>query len=256
MANNDLIRERLSRQFPIEDRESRRPAGAQVMIGRVATADGSIAVGKFLNVYPETILGDEVESGAGTFQDSSVLVPVLLLGPAVAKNGDRLACYRVDYRWVASRMATSSGTGPVFPLPGCPCLHVPGTLTMRVARPFPPWMNGNYPATIQYGAIPADMIPAGVTPGSLPAGWWSTSAFLSRDGARKFRYFFRCYQGIYQVGSATTIDSPSHVGMNAVFVNEWLIGTPGNTCSPFSLTRGYWEIMYGPGWSEGITISG
>ena len=224
---------------PRADRPIAGGSGTACFIGQVVTPSASIAVGKFLEVHPATVLGGEAEGAPGAFSsDTSLQVPVYLIGPHLATQGDFLVCRFVDFRWVAERMSAATGGG--FTIFGCPCAKIPGTLYLHVkVRSFPnPNVLLAYPATLQRMARPADL--EGWS--SDLTGWYSTTPFLSTDGSYKFRYWFGCSQGIYFVHMLATLDSPvPHREKNIVMY--WSIGHPGNTCGPpqgaaFSLTSG------------------
>ena len=72
----------------------------------------SPAVGKFLMMNPVSVLGAESEGAAGVITvNSSVKVPVYLVGPGVPQTGDLLVCRFVDYRWVTQRRTPTSHPG-------------------------------------------------------------------------------------------------------------------------------------------------
>lgn len=114
---DDLWRLRLRNNAFRPPRPSLASGGAPAFVGRVTTI--SPAVGEYLLVTPVTVTGAEVEGGTGTIIDGSGSVPVYLVGPSTAITGELLACRFVDYRWVAERVATSTGGGTAF-------LHVVG----------------------------------------------------------------------------------------------------------------------------------
>ena len=222
-------------------------------LGQVTSTGANLAVGKFALCLPARISGSEAERAFALIETGTVAVPVYMLGPHAPSTGDNLLVYWSDYRWVTTK--GPAVTPPNFPLPGCPCLRVPGTLYMHVAKSFPDYSGlVAYPATLQRGARPADL--DGWS--SDLTGWYSTTPFLSTDGSYKFRYWFGCSQGIYFVHMLATLDSPvPHREKNIVMY--WSIGGAANTCGPpqgqaFSLTSG------GPTGStyylQGITVNG
>jgi hypothetical protein len=103
--------------------------GPTVLIGHVTTPRSSITVGCFLMVNPVTVLGTEGEGAIPTFSiDTSTKIPVYLVGPAKAQQGDNLICRRVDYRFVAERQSTKGSI--LTTTPGCPCASGPQTIFM------------------------------------------------------------------------------------------------------------------------------
>jgi hypothetical protein len=113
----DAARERLARE------NGRRPAWEPpgyrnpAFLGRVTTA--APAVGKFMNVIPQSITGPEVEGGAAVSTDlSATPIGVYLVGPGVPNTGDQVVSRFVDYRWVAHKRGTTSGGG-ITVCPGC-----------------------------------------------------------------------------------------------------------------------------------------
>ena len=168
---------------PRADRPIAGGSGTACFIGQVVTPSALIAVGKFLEVNPTTVLGGEAEGAPGAFSsDPSLKVYVYLIGPHLATPGDFLVCRFIDFRWVAERMSAATGDG--FTIFGCPCAKIPGTIFMHVARPpANPSFLGVYPATLPRMARPADL--AGYS--SDLTGYYSTTSVTSPDGSYKFR---------------------------------------------------------------------
>jgi len=222
---------------------------AGVLVGRVMTPTAAIAVGKFLMVTPVSVMGAEAEGGAGSVvaSDPSVTIPVFLVGPAAANQGDLLVCRFIDYRWAAERCRRSDVGHLIL---GCPCSSIPTTLFLNVANPP---SNGNaslvYPATLHWQVKPADM----ATYRSDDPGYYTDTVFSSTDGSYQFRYKFGCSQGFYYVSGLIVPGSP--LGYPGEFaIMQWLVGLPGNTCLPFRLTAGgSGNVDYR---NQGISIDG
>lgn len=202
--------------------------GSAVMVGRVVTA--APAVGKFLLVHPVSVSGDEVEAAPGlTGADTTVTVPVYLVGPGVPATGDLLVCRFVDYRWVAER---SSGANRDAANP-CKCTW-PRVLTylgsvkqaqsafyflnIPASEPEPPY-------TLTYGPRPAD-VPKNLqllffsAPGGVHDPWYVTmpeTAWFSPPvpvtifGVVTHMYFYLWIQSCR--ASVMVIDAP--YGVNA-----------------------------------------
>jgi hypothetical protein len=202
-------------------------SGTACLVGQVVTASAVIAVGKFLMVHPVSLLGAEGEGSVGAINvDSSSLIPVYLVGPTLAKQGDLLIFRFIDHRWVADR-GGHVNVGQF--LPGCPCPAIPDRLYLHTPvspptytqsggvwiYPFTGGLETLFPATLDYGPRPGDLaftIPIGPDP-----GWWSNkiqvrSSFGDPTHVLKFRYFADCknlggsYYG-YVLGAITTSDS-------------------------------------------------
>lgn len=227
MANFDRVKERIRVGRPADN------PGTAVMVGRVVTPSTAIAVGKFLTVTPLSVLGAEVEGGAGaTTVDSSAAIAVYLVGPQPAQQGDLLVCRFVDFRWVADRGGSTVVVG--HNLTGCPCPVIPDTFSMHV-KSQPPSRTESFafPATFQRMTRPAVL----ATYRTAPVGWYSTQVYQSSDHYYKYYYSFGCSQGLYFVTCLMTPDSP--VGYPGEFlIMNWLVGLPGNSCSPFLLSNG------------------
>ena len=207
--------------------------GTGRIIGRVATPSASIAVGRFLKVNPVTVSGPEHEGTPAVIAvDPSVEVSVYLVGPGLAEQGDLLICRFVNYRWVADR-GKKRPAGGGYTILGCPCTAIPPTLYLHVANTVSAPDVLVFPAVLARSSKPADL----ARYSSDPTGYYSTSTFMSSNGYLKFRYWFGCIQGVYFVQGLMTPDSP--IGFPGQFlIMTWLVGLPGNSCEPFSLTRG------------------
>jgi hypothetical protein len=185
-------------------------------------------------VNPVSILGQEFEGGLANISvDTSVTIPVYLVGPHSAMQGDLLPCRFVDYRWAAERSSPPSPPAPGHTLLGCPCTNIPSTIYFHVASQPQNVESLVFPATLQYGPVPSELTQYN----SDPVGYYSTTALWASDSYYKFRYWFGCSQGTYFVFGLMTPDSP--LGYPGKFgIMSWLVGMPGNSCSPFSLTNG------------------
>lgn len=207
--------------------------GAGTMVGRVVTPSAAIAVGRFLMVNPVTVLGEEREGAPGVaVVDSSAAVPVYLVGPHLAQQGEYLACRFINYRWVADRGGSTPAVSHF--LTGCPCARLPDTFSMHVqSQPTNKTTSYVFPAAFQWMTKPAEL----AIYRTDAVGYYSTRTFFSSDQLYKFRYTFGCSQGLYYVTCLMTPDSPlGYPG--ALFIINWLVGLPGNTCTPFALSNG------------------
>lgn len=209
------------------------------MVGRVVTPTAVIAVGSYLMVNPVSIVGPEVEGGAGGFSiDNSATVPVYLVGPRPAQPGDMLLCRFIGHRWVAERSGTSQTT---HTLVGCPCAAIPSSLYLHVQNAPPPFVTRLvWPATITWQTKPADLHVYNIASPGYFSDVYQGIAHLS-DGtayvASTFRYYFSCSLGFYVVSGLFTDGSPG--GYPGSFpIMQWLIGLGGNTCTPFNLPSG------------------
>ena len=211
--------------------------GAATMVGQVTSAASRIAVGQFLEVNPVSVLGTEVEGGAGlTVVNTATTVPVYLVGPHLPATGDLLVCRFVDYRWVAERGGKTSTAATI---PGCLCNPMPSSITLT-ANPNPGVNGWIQSCHFTYSLPPADVVAAGLaTAGQM--GLWSTAPLVDYQGDA---FYFNLYCDptfgyIYLGRSYTGPYTPGH-GTAAGLLNyyRWLPGFSGNTCTPFSMTRG------------------
>lgn len=201
--------------------------GGPAFVGRNATA--SPVVGHFILVHPVRVLGVEVEGGLPIKSvDTSVSLPVYLLGPGIPALGDDLICRRVRHRWVAER----KGSAPVLIGPGnilgCPCQALPARIAIH---PLSEGCDGGtfYSDTLVWQPRPA----AYASLGTLDPGYYGTGTFLDGAGS-SFQFFFTCSHGDFTLGRL-------YPGPPAILDSvrwSWPIGVPGNSCSPFSLTVG------------------
>jgi hypothetical protein len=106
--------------------------GSRAFMGRVTTT--APAVGKFMLVQPQSVLGTETEGGSATITDlGSTPTPVYLVGPGVPATGDQVIARWSDWRWVARKRGTG-GSGPptIDPGAGCFCRSVASVLYLSV----------------------------------------------------------------------------------------------------------------------------
>jgi hypothetical protein len=227
-SNND--RHALFRSRP--DRPLPGGSGRASFVGQVVSPASKIAVGKFLMVNPVSMYGPETEGMPGTSTiDSTQTIPVYLVGPDLAQTGDLLVCRRVDHRWVAERSQPASTLGDS--IPGCPCTSIPGTLYLHAGTLVSAPEILVFPATFGRMAQPSEL----AVYNTDPIGYYSTEDFWSSDRYYHIRYWFGCTSGIYFLQGLMVPDSP--IGYPGRFqVMTWLVGLPGNTCTPFSLTNG------------------
>lgn len=208
--------------------------GVPAFLGQVTSDSSQIAVGKFFEVLPTFVLGEEVEGGVGQLIPSgSTNVLVYLVGPEVPSTGDYLPCRFVDHRWVAERAHVGGAVVPIGSIPGCSCTPIPVTLTMTSGDP-----NCNFQmfqsCSIQYGQTPDVYAPLNLGPTSF----LSSESFPdpSLDGA-SFQYLLLCQYNQFtltRVYSSCAFGSPYRDGI----LYTWEIGGSGNTCQPFRLDNG------------------
>ena len=184
----------------------------------------------FVSVNPVEVSGLEAEGGSPSILiDGSRSVAVYLTGSHPVVAGDLVTCRFVGNRWIAQRLGyTPSGQS----IPGCPCTHIPATLTMTSSKPS---SNNQIfqNATITYRATPASL--SALKLGSQ--SYLSTTQFTDTSTNNLFWYYFGCYQGFYiitRVYAVSAFGSPYRDQVRY----RWLGGTIGNTCSPFRMTRG------------------
>lgn len=203
-------------------------------VGQVTTA--APEVGKFCLVTPTDVTGPETAGGIATLTASPGSIAVYILGPAAPIMGEYLVCRHVDYRWVAERMSSASGHGGGgggVPLPGCFCSPIPATLSMTS---FNPACNfGMFQScTIQYGPTPSGFLGAGLGANSF----LSVQSFPDViGGGALFRYLLTCQFNQFNL-SRVYLESPFGSPFRDGLLYTWLLGSSGNTCTPFALTNG------------------
>lgn len=243
---------------PREIRGKSEGPGEGVMVGRVVTPTASIGVGKYLLVNPVSVYGAEAEGGPGALSvDSTAAIPVYLIGPKPAQQGDLLVCRFIQYRWVAERWSKAS-TGHT--LAGCGCANIPGTIFMHVANPQTQHLTfADYytyspvvSSSLRYQLRPMDTVPTGVNIVNYSPAYYSdakynayvyVSAQWVLNGTIRFYMYCDPFSGSYSVGLIYTTDPPQSAnGSYYSGVFSGLIsfhpGFPGNPCSPFRMTNG------------------
>ncbi|GAC1472969.1 MAG: hypothetical protein NVSMB9_20850 [Isosphaeraceae bacterium] len=224
-----------------EARDRAEGTEAGTMVGRVVTPSAQIAVGKFLTVQPVSIFGDEVEAGmAVTVVDTSASVPVYLVGPRPAQQGDLLVCRFVQFRWVADR-GGSTQEGVIGK--GCTCSggvagSTPATVYQHVVVSSYPDNTIFFPATLEYGSTPPEYMPLAIG----DENWFSRETFHDQGSSQDaFRYLFRCESGMYVLRKAYAQSIHGSPYMTP-YLYLWGIGFPGNNCQtaekPFQLNVG------------------
>lgn len=216
--------------------------------------DGSkptTVAGRFAAV-PVRVGGVEVEGGVVSFADlpASPHLVVTVLGPSVPAAGDRLVATRHGGRWYADKFV--SGPPEVHGnLPGCPCTpeQLPGSLNVVVERDE---LNDHifHDCTLAYGTTPAAL--AGLNLGTN--SYLSTEAFTDDVTPDPFYYHLFCYQGYYaftRVFQYSILGAPWRDSIRY----RWVIGFPGNTCSPFHLDGAHGQIYTGGDPRNTVTIS-
>lgn len=229
-TNQDLFR-LLS---PQPDRPTTVGPGTDRFVGKVVTANSAISVGTFLTVTPVSILGSETEGATGLISmPAPSTVPVYLVGPHLAQQGEMVICRFVNHRWVTDRGGTTPQGHTII---GCPCTAIPDTLYLHVQhQPGNGVVSFAFPATLRWQPKPAPL----ATYQADPIGYYSTTSFQSSNGFFEFYYWLTCKStlGIYYLSGLMTPDSL--LGFPTQFIiMTWLVGLPGNTCTPFWLHNG------------------
>jgi hypothetical protein len=135
---------------------------------------------------------------------------------------------------------------PLIHIPGCPC-NVPHTLHMTVVHP-----EANFglfqDATLEYTTLPPELAPLGLG----TQAFISTSTFTDYVTNDQFWYRFFCSGGFFCIGrvyATSAYGSP----YGDIIRYRWLVGQPGNTCSPFLMSNG--RIYPGGDPTSVVTIS-
>jgi hypothetical protein len=214
------------------DRSAPPPAstGSRAFMGRVTTT--TPAVGKFMNVIPQAVIGTETEGGSATITDlGSTPTPVYLVGPGVPATGDQVIARWSDWRWVARKRGTGGSGPPTITIPGCSCTAIPATLSMTSTGPCDGVFND---CTIIWGTNPTGY--TGCTGVTSPS-FLSTTEFTDALSGLVYRYrvtcdtiFIRINRVYKDTGSGCFNDSS---------IYTWSLATTGNTCSPFAMTSGF-----------------
>jgi hypothetical protein len=229
MAPTDLSRERLRRGDARAGWAPQAAPGSAAMVGQVTTA--APVVGKYILVHPVRVLGTESEGASGvTAVDTSVSVPVYLIGPGAPSTGELLVCRFVDYRWVTTRKGTTSTTHADA---NCVCNPMPNNCTLTNHGTSGGFL---WNATINYISTPAVLVAAGTA--SAGTALWSTTSFFDNNGF-EFYYNVTCDPSSHFVvlGKVyTTVAHDNFYGGTAAW--RWLPGFNGNTCSPFDMKSG------------------
>lgn len=248
----DLFGSRRLRQQMIESEVSRLRGfdlsdGVPAFVGKVVSnASVPTATGVFYLVNPITVTGTEGETNAGVLNvDASTTVFVDVVGSKPPLKGDLLVCRRVDHRWIAERMNMHSSGG--VSVPGCPCQALPSILHMTVNNP-----QSNFgifqPASLIYGPTPPGYSPLT----SDKSCFISSSQFTDGLTGDTFQYYFGCQSGYYIV-TRFYLHSLFGSPFRDTTRYRWLIGYPGNQCSPFLLSQG--QIYLGGDPSSTVTVT-
>jgi hypothetical protein len=86
----------------------------------------------------------------------------------------------------------------------------------------------------QYGPTPPQF--AGAVP--QVNSYLSTGSFRDTVTNDEFWYFLTCSQGLIVVARIFPYGSVSGIYDGEGLIYQWLVGLPGNSCSPFQMTRG------------------
>lgn len=188
-------------------------------------------IGKFCLIHPAVVLPGATEGSSATISvDTSLSAPVDAIGPAAPSVGDYMIAWGVDYR--AAGMKGSAAGGGTVAVPGCTCSSIPSTLGMMVAN-----------SALSYGILQSCTLQWGTTPAwaarlSLGASCFlSTATFADQHSPDRFYYYFACLGGYFiltRVYQTSVYGSPYRDTIRY----KWLVGNPGNGCSPFTLLNG------------------
>jgi hypothetical protein len=187
--------------------------------------------GCYFSIHPVGVAGVEAEAAPGALTvDGSDALLVYVIGPKAPVAGEDLVCHFVGNRWVAERMTTKAPQ-TVY-LPGCPCTALPQTLHLSVNKPY---LDDQifHNCTLQYGPTPPALR-------SLSLGdysFLSTQTFNDAVTSDQYWFYFTCYQGYYMI-TRVYINSVFGSPFRDVVRYKWVVGFPGNTCSPLLLSHG------------------
>lgn len=129
----------------------------------------------------------------------------------------------------------STGGGGTGSFPGCICATVATPLTMTVTGDTYGLFND---CTIAYGLTPTGLLPLGLGTSS----WLSTDSFPDPQTGDEYRWYLSCFSTLYRISRVYESSIYGSPFLGPVFFH-WMIGLPGNTCSPFLLSSG--EIFLG-----------
>ena len=207
--------------------------GTATMIGTVYNAGAmpTALPGRFA-VHVASASGAESEGAAVAVAATGKNAVMTVIGTKVPVVGDVLIAKLIGGHWVARRGSSGGGTHG-FIIPGCPCTNIPGVLNFKVKKLAPPWLSGVYPDTLTRRAQPVDLARYATD----PVGYYGDHTFTSLDGFYKYRYWFSCQDGVYYLSGYLTADSVAGFP-NRFIIMSWLVGLPGNICTPFTLTNG------------------
>jgi len=233
-SRDDFQRIRLKQAGRIQPEDNLAGGGVPAFVGQVSSLSSKIAVGEFLLVQPNFVLGAEVEGAAGVFTPfGSSTVPVYLVGPGVPSTGDYLVCRFVDNRWVAERTLLMSGTGGVGSLPYCLCDPIPTTMKMT-----------SKDQSCNYGMFQSCTLRYGPTPPAFAALNLGVNTILSTQGfpdalagGAIFYYYLTCQYNQFNL-TRIYLESPFGSPYRDGVLYSWLVGGYGNTCDPFHLDNG------------------
>jgi len=243
-------------------------AGSPGFVGKVTSTGANLAVGKFFLATPTTILGAEVDGGAGSLADGTGPIAVYALGPVAPAAGDYLACRRVDHRWVAEK-----GTGASNPYANngaalcCPGSPIPPTVFLTAHNPpYVPGSSIDYDdgyrqsATLTYSATAPSFLPSNLARLDPPA-YYSGILYeypnIHSIPDKPYRipiiYQLKCHQlvayvyydppGTWGGGDQVYFWSPPPVG--------------GNSCDPYLMVAGADGSAFGYSYAGGsMTVSG
>lgn len=217
------------------------------LVGRVfANPEVPLTAGRYFSVHPVAVAGVEAESNPGALAvDAARTFLVYVIGPRVPVAGEDLVCRFVGNRWVAERSGRASPGG--VDLPGCPCHALPPTLRVSVNRPE---LNFHVlqDCVLRYGPTPPPLRPLGLGDSS----YLSTESYGDDLSPDRFWYHFTCYTGFYML-TRVYIHSIFGSPFRDTLRYKWVVGYPGNTCSPFLLSHG--QIYVGGDPACVVTVS-
>lgn len=203
------------------------------MVGRVINGGSRpSSVPAVYLVNPVTIGGPETEDAvASRTPNPDIRIPVNCYGPTVPALGDDLDCFYVGHRWVSTRRLGGGGP-PTGTLLGCVCPHPPATLPMTVASGT--CSDGRfYSTTLTYKPTPPDL-------GALQLGgscYLSDDSFPDPQTGDYFFYFMSCFSSVVRISRVFPTSIYGSPFLDSV-IYFWTLGFPGNTCTPFYLSKG------------------
>lgn len=185
--------------------------------------------GRFHACRPAELSAPGAEGSTCTLSvDSSRTFYVRVLRGSAAA-GELLVAASADYRWHAE---VDGDAPPEVVVRGCPCPASPVTLYMYSSAPISN-LRMFQNSQLVYQAVPSGLAALGLGANA----YLSDSTFPDGLTGDTFRYYFHCAGSSYLL---TRIYEYSSYGSpyRDLTRYSWLVGMPGNACSPFALTNG------------------